>query len=205
MFGGKNIPGEQAFVHTPTTTSPGSSSAVSGWDWACWRQAKEPAGPQHGTAWDLSHLTEDNLNHMPIVGEEPAFRDFDCRVQLQQKKNWPQKESQPCSCTWEEFKTGRMQGAASHSEMKQMKNLDLKASRLWGSSGPNLCFPTSHISLVVVSCFTWLSSRVFQEAAVETYWFQFCLIFWETVQKAGIWPRLMSKLHWTLQAPLLAF
>lgn len=70
-----------------------------------------------------------------------------------------------------------MQGAASHSEMEQMKNLDLKASRLWGSSGPNLRFPTSHFSLVLVSRFTWLSGHVFQEAAMETYWFQFCLIF----------------------------
>lgn len=121
------------------------------------------------------------------------------------RKNWPQKESQPLSCPWEEFKAGSLQGAASHSEMEQMRNLDLKASRLWGNSGPNLCFPTSHFSLVVVSRFTWLSGRVFQEATVETYWFQFCLIFWEMAQKAGIWPRLMSKLHWTLQAPLLAF
>lgn len=75
-------------MHTPATTTPESSSVApeTGWDWACWRQAEEPAGPQHGTVWDLSHLTEANLNHMPIVREEPAFRDFDCRVQLQQKK-----------------------------------------------------------------------------------------------------------------------
>lgn len=87
-LGEKKTPGEQAFVHMPATTSPGSSSAASetGWDWACWRQGKEPAGPQHGTVWDLTHLTEANLNHMLIVRKEPAFRDFDCRVQLQQKK-----------------------------------------------------------------------------------------------------------------------
>lgn len=93
-------------MHTPSTTSPGSSSAASetGWDWACWRQAEEPAGPQHGTVWDLSHLTEATLKHMPMVREEPAFRDFDCRVQLQQKKlTW---ERAPVSV----LPLGRIQG-----------------------------------------------------------------------------------------------